>query len=88
MDADVEPEPCRDCGKPIHPNLGWCHDCDRRYLDLKGARERLCRAQTHLDSGAHRSQLQTAIDIINRVGTFACAQWSQYDVPDIVNEQF
>lgn len=29
MDADVEPEPCRDCGTPVFPNDGWCQGCHR-----------------------------------------------------------
>lgn len=28
-DADVEPEPCRDCMTPIPPGHGWCQECDR-----------------------------------------------------------
>ena len=57
------------------------YDGDRLYLDLKGSRERLCRAQTHIESEAHREQLQVAINAINRVGSFHCPQWSKYDLP-------
>jgi hypothetical protein len=26
--TDVEPVPCRRCGTPVFPNVGWCKDCD------------------------------------------------------------
>lgn len=55
---------------------------DRLYLDLKGARERLCRAQMHVQPG-HRQELQEALDLIDRLGVFyAPAQWSRFDEPD------
>ena len=55
---------------------------DRTYLDLKGARERLCRAQVHVP--AHwRSDLQAALDHIDLVGSSVCpSQWSRYDQPE------
>lgn len=31
MDADVEPVPCRDCGTPTLPNMGWCQPCDEKH---------------------------------------------------------
>lgn len=50
---------------------------DRLYLDLKGARERLCRAQTALDP-TDRGTIQGAID---RIDLVACdlPQWSRRD---------
>ncbi len=55
---------------------------DRLYLDLKGALERLCRAQTFLPSW-WRDEAQTAIDAVKRIGSAACpAEWSQYDQPE------
>ena len=32
-DADVEPEPCRDCLAPIPPNMMLCEDCDEAARD-------------------------------------------------------
>lgn len=51
------------------------------YGDLHNARERLCRAQMHV--AAHwRSDLQTALDIIDQVGSSQCPrQWSRFDQP-------
>ena len=50
---------------------------DRLYLDLKGARERLCRAQTGLEA-TDSLILQGAI---NRIDLVACdlPQWSRFD---------
>ena len=67
---------CLDCGG----HGGHFSHCerDRLYLDLKGARERLCRAQTGLnptDSGI----LQGAIDRIDLVAAADLPQWSRYD---------
>lgn len=45
-------------------------DEDRLYLDLKGARERLCRAQTHVDP-TDSGILQGAIDRIDLVTSTA-----------------
>lgn len=55
---------------------------DRLYLDLKGSRERLCRAQVHVP--AHwRTDLQVALNIIDNVGSSVCpAQWSVEDQPE------
>ena len=67
------------CGEPAdHPSHeGWD---DRLYLDLKGALERLCRAQTTLP--AHwRSDAQNAINIVQEIGSAVCPQWSKYDQP-------
>lgn len=52
-------------------------DQDRLYLDLKGARERLCRAQTGLNP-TDSAILQGAID---RIDLVACdlPQWSRHD---------
>lgn len=54
---------------------------DRLYIDLKGARERLCRAQ--MDVAAHwRTDVQTALDIVDQVGSSQCPeQWSRFDQP-------
>lgn len=55
---------------------------DRLYLDLKGALERLCRAQTFVP--AHwRDDVQRAIDVVREVGSAVCpAQWSEHDQPE------
>lgn len=55
---------------------------DALYLDLLGARERLCRAQVSVP--AHwRSDLQTALDIIDLAGSSICPeQWSRFDQPE------
>lgn len=50
---------------------------------LRGARERLCIAQTHAEWPSHRDQLGEAIKTVDRIGTFSCPDWSKYDVPDI-----
>ena len=52
---------------------------DAYYLDLKGAQERLCRAQTHAPS-ADRLILQQAIDSI-RLVAMDLSQWSRHDQP-------
>lgn len=57
------------------------YDGDRLYLDLKGARERLCRAQTHVPR-YWRSDLQAALDHIDQAGSSLCRQWSKYDQPE------
>jgi hypothetical protein len=57
-------------------------DDDQPYLDLKGARERLCRAQMHVP-GHWISDLDTVIRIIDEVGSAVCpVQWSRFDQPD------
>lgn len=53
---------------------------DRYYLDLKGARERLCRAQTFAPSSGDRLILQAALDNIDLVG-MELPQWSRFDQP-------
>ncbi|MEU7170208.1 hypothetical protein ABZ949_01800 [Micromonospora tulbaghiae] len=52
-------------------------DKDRLYLDLKGARERLCRAQTGMNP-TDSAILQGAIDRIDLVGC-DLPQWSRHD---------
>lgn len=60
---------------------------DRVYLDLKGARERLCRTQTFVKHDTHRRALQEALDTIDRLGVFyAPQQWSKYDEPLLPGE--
>lgn len=62
--------------------MGEGYDTDRLYLDLKGARERLCRAQTHVPSH-WRSDLQAALDHVDMAGSALCpAQWSRFDQPE------
>lgn len=56
---------------------------DEMYLDLKGARERLCRAQVRLNTSAHREALGRAISEIDRVGVYWCPQWSRFDLPTV-----
>lgn len=55
---------------------------DLLYLDLKGARERLCRAQTNVP--AHwRSDLQAAIGMIDQCGSSVAPDyWSKHDQPE------
>lgn len=53
---------------------------DRIYLDLHGAREKLCHAQTFLTDRAHRGLLDTAVASIDAVGSKVCRdQWSRFD---------
>ena len=60
---------------------------DRLYLDLKGALERLCRAQTHLPSH-WRSDAQQAINIVQEIGSAVCPDsWSTYDQPEYPGEE-
>lgn len=67
---------------PVHGFVEWEPDEDRLYLDLKGALERLCRAQTHLPSH-WRSDAQNAINIVQEIGSAVCPdQWSKYDQPE------
>jgi hypothetical protein len=55
---------------------------DRLYLDLKGARERLCRASTGLPE-RHALALSGAVETIDRVAAFHCPQWSRFDMPEL-----
>lgn len=56
-------------------------DADGFYLNLHGARERLCRAQTFMHP-QHITEVQAALDTIDRLGVFyAPQQWSKYDEP-------
>jgi hypothetical protein len=78
---------CHTCG-----NESWVDECaecwkarqyeQRTFLDLKGALERLSRAQTHLP--AHwRSDAQQAINIVQEIGSAVCpGAWSKHDQPD------
>lgn len=61
---------------------------DRLFLDLRGARERLCRAQGHVP--AHwRSDLQVALNVIDQVGSSVCPeQWSEHDQPEYPKERW
>lgn len=81
----METEPTFAKGRAIQAveTLPWADPPDRTYLDLRGARERLCRAQTHVP--AHwRSDLETAIRIIDEVGSSVCPeQWSRFDQPEV-----
>jgi len=62
-------------------------DFDLLYRKLHGARESLCVAQVALGDAVaanhHRKDLQTALDLIDRVGVFHCPQWSRFDVPTL-----
>lgn len=54
---------------------------DRLYLDLKGARERLCRAQM-LVPRHWSSDLQAALDHIDLCGSAVVPHvWSKFDQP-------
>ena len=58
------------------------YDNDRLYLDLLGARERLCRAQTHVPRH-WKSDLQVAIDHIDQAGSALCPTvWSRFNQPE------
>lgn len=61
-------------------------DPDRLYLDLKGARERLCRAQMAVP--AHwRADLDTALRIIDEVGSSVVpGVWSVNNQPEYPSE--
>lgn len=55
----------------------------RLYLDLKGARERVCRAQVHfVTETSPRIRLQDAVDAIDQVASIRCPQWSADDMPE------
>ena len=73
---------CHTCG-----NESWVDECaecwkarqyeQRTFLDLKGALERLCRAQTHLPDH-WRSDAQQAINIVQEIGSSVCPDsWSK-----------
>lgn len=55
---------------------------DDLRADLHVARERLCRAQTHVP--AHwQSDLQMALNVIDQAGSSLCpAVWSVHDQPE------
>jgi hypothetical protein len=60
---------------------------DRLYLDLKGARECLCRAQTVVEP-LHVMWLQEALNRIDQLGVFyAPRQWSKYDEPPLPSDE-
>jgi hypothetical protein len=74
---------------PDSPPGGWNPDdrTDRLYLSLKGAREKLCVAQTDMPHGAHRQHVEQCIRVIDRLGVFyAPQQWSKFDEPDLPGE--
>ncbi len=52
------------------------------YLDLKWARERLCRAQAAIADESDRERLGVAITSIDIIGSDWCGeQWSRFDQP-------
>jgi hypothetical protein len=62
-------------------------DADQFYRWFHGAREKLCSAQTHVEHDQHRSDLQDALNTIDRLGAFyAPAQWSKHDEPPLPGE--
>lgn len=75
------------CGVPVDHPVHGSHAAETwsmtgLYLDLKGALERLCRAQTHLPSH-WRSDAQQAINIVQEIGSAVCPDtWSKYDQPE------
>lgn len=82
--AAVERERDEAIARAEHAEMG--DDSDRTYLDLKGARERLCRAQMHVPDH-WRSDLDTAVRIIDEVGSATCPQqWSVHDQPEYGSE--
>lgn len=54
---------------------------DRLYLDLKGAHERLCRAQVVVPDW-WGTDLDQAARIIETVGSALCPQWSRHMQPE------
>ncbi len=69
------------CGSPAEHVVHGLPD-DRLYLDLKGALERLRRAQTNMPAW-WRSDAQQAIVIVQMIGSAACPeQWSKHDQPE------
>lgn len=65
------------CGEWDHHSIHG-----RFYLDLKGALERLCRAQAHLPEH-WRSDAQQAINIVQEIGSAVCpGVWSKHDQPE------
>ena len=68
-------------------HLTCSYDNDRLYLDLLGARERLCRAQTHVPRH-WKSDLQVALDHIDEAGSALCPTvWSRFDQPEYSEAQ-
>lgn len=59
---------------------------DRTCPSLRSAREKLCVAQTDLPHATHRTMLQEALDIIDRIGVLNCPDWSKHDLPTIAGE--
>ena len=53
------------------------------YGALHHARESLCIAQVKVPEAAHRGELQSALDVIDRLGTYYCPEWSRFDMPDV-----
>ena len=51
--------------------------------DLRVARERLCRAEVRVGHERLSGLLQEAIDRIDQVGVFCCADWSKYAWPTV-----
>jgi hypothetical protein len=71
-------------GHNFTPQPGCTGLCvsDRLYLDLKGALERLCRAQTHMPAW-WRADAQQAIVIVQMIGSAVCPDaWSKHDQPE------
>jgi hypothetical protein len=57
-------------------------ELDRLYLDLKGALERLNRAQVHVPA-YWRADMQEAIHLVQVVGSAVCpVVWSVRDQPE------
>lgn len=56
---------------------------DELYLRLKGAREKLCRAQVLCADDTDRAALGKACDAIDYVGS-QLPQWSKFDLPEPV----
>lgn len=73
------------CGSPanhvVH-GLGVDAAPDTVLGDLRGALERLCRAQVQLPSW-WRADAQQAIAIVQMIGSAVCpGQWSKHDQPE------
>lgn len=55
---------------------------DRVLPNLRSAREKLCIAQTDMEWPGHRTQIQFALDTIDRIGVFLYpTEWSKYAEP-------
>ena len=74
------------CGSPVEHVVHGLPD-DRLYLDLKGALERLCRAQTNMPAW-WRADAQQAINIVQEVGSSVCPEHPEANVMSVLGAGF